>query len=75
MMNAPIADNHRFIDYQWDPVNGTLGTLPTYLQEQLMSFNETRDFENEEFLQLQEVVEDMFNARNGVVVDCWLDTE
>jgi proline-specific peptidase len=75
MMNAPIADNHRFIDYQWDPVDGTLGTLPTYLQEQLMSFNETRDFENGEFLQLQEVVEDMFNARIGVVVDCWLDTE
>ena len=75
LLNAPIADNHKFIEYQWDPNYGSIGKMPTYLQMQLLHFNATQDFDNPEFEQLQEMVESEFNARLGVAVDCWLDTE
>ena len=74
-MNAPISDNHKFIEYQWDRTDGSVGTLPTYIQDRLKYFNSTNDFDNEEFETLEEVVMGEFNARIGVVVDCWLETE
>jgi L-proline amide hydrolase len=75
LLNAPIADNHKFIEYQWDPVDGSVGTLPAYTVQQLLQFNETQDFDNEEFMELEDSVMDTFNARIGVTVDCWLETE
>ncbi|CAB9529253.1 Proline iminopeptidase [Seminavis robusta] len=74
-MNAPIADNRKFIEYQWDLDDGTVGTLPTYTQERLKHYNDTQNFDSEEFQELEEVVMSMFNARIGVVVDCWIETE
>jgi pimeloyl-ACP methyl ester carboxylesterase len=76
ILNAPIADNQKFIDYQWDPVDGSVGTLPIYIQERLQHFNDTRDFGNDEFqFLLQNLVMRNFNARLGVLVDCWTETE
>jgi len=72
---APIADNHKFVEYQWDPVDGSLVTLPIYIQERLNHFNRTRDFHHEEFEVLENVANSNFNARLGVAVDCWLETE
>lgn len=75
ILNAPIADNHKFIEYQWDPVDGSIGLLPIYLQERLLYYNRTQDFENPEFQELEETVMSNFNARIGVQVDCWMETE
>eukprot|EP00529_Nitzschia_sp_RCC80_P011271 CAMPEP_0113462800 /NCGR_PEP_ID=MMETSP0014_2-20120614/12299_1 /TAXON_ID=2857 /ORGANISM="Nitzschia sp." /LENGTH=619 /DNA_ID=CAMNT_0000354715 /DNA_START=147 /DNA_END=2003 /DNA_ORIENTATION=+ /assembly_acc=CAM_ASM_000159 len=76
LMNAPISDNHKFIEYQWDPTDGSVGTLPTYIQDRLKYYNSTnQDFDNEEFETLEDAVSSEFNARIGVVVDCWLETE
>lgn len=75
LLNAPIADNHKFIEYQWDPVDGSVGTLPSYMLKRLQHFNDTQDFDDAEFLELEDSVMDTFNARIGVVVDCWLETE
>ena len=36
ILNAPISDNRRFVRYQWDPVTGSVGTLPTFIQERLL---------------------------------------
>ena len=75
ILAAPIADNHKFVEYQWDPEYGSLVTLPTYIQERLNHFNRTRDFDHEEFEVLENVVNSNFNAHLGVAVDCWLETE
>ena len=74
LMNAPIADNQKFIEYQWDPVDGSIGSLPTYVQERLEYFNRTQDFGNEEYQFLQSGVLNIFNARLGVLIDCWTET-
>jgi len=74
-LNAPIADNRKFVQYQWDPVDGSLGTLPLYLQERLRALNQTQDFGSDEFQALNNVIMGHFNARLGMLVDCWMDTE
>lgn len=74
IMNAPIADNSKFIEYQWDPVDGSIGSLPTYVQERLRYFNKTQAFGNGEYKFLQSGVLNKFNARLGVLVDCWTET-
>jgi len=75
ILNAPIADNRKFVQYQWDPVDGSLGTLPLYLQERLRALNRTQDFGSDEFQALNNVIMGQFNARLGMLVDCWMDTE
>jgi len=49
--------------------------MPTYIQKRLQYFNNTKDFDNEEFIYLQDMVMANFNARLGVLVDCWTETE
>ena len=74
ILNAPISDNRRFVRYQWDPVTGSVGTLPTFIQERLLHFNRTKDFASPEFQALEEIVTKAFVARLGIPVDCWGET-
>jgi pimeloyl-ACP methyl ester carboxylesterase len=69
ILAAPIADNHKFVEYQWNPEYGSLVTLPTYIQERLNHFNRTRDFDSEEFEVLENIVNSNFNARLGIAVE------
>ena len=77
ILNAPIADNRRFIEYQWDPVDGSIGRLPLYLQERLRALNRTTpDFQNTlEYQAIANVIMSSFNARLGIRIDCWTETE
>ena len=75
ILNAPIADNRRFIQYQWDPVGGSIGRLPLYLQQRLRLLNQTQNFQDTpEYEAISNVIMSSFNARLGVAVDCWAET-
>jgi len=74
VLNAPIADNHLFVKYQWDLVDGSLGKLPLYLQKRLRSLGKTQNFDAPEYRHIYNNIMSSFNARLGVLVDCWMET-
>eukprot|EP00977_Amphora_coffeiformis_P018299 scaffold6378_cov176-Amphora_coffeaeformis.AAC.10 len=74
VLNAPIADNHLFVEYQWDLVGGSLGKLPLYLQKRLKNLGKTQDFDAPEYQHIYNNIMSSFNARLGVLVDCWMET-
>ena len=69
ILNAPIADNNKFVEYQWDPQSGSMRSLPSYIRQRIRSFNVSRDFGSPEFQTLQNIVMSSFVARLGVLVD------
>jgi hypothetical protein len=73
-LNAPIADNRKFIEYQWDPITGSIGSLPTYLQKRLLAINVTQNFSTPEYGAIENIITHLFVARLGIPLDCWIET-
>jgi pimeloyl-ACP methyl ester carboxylesterase len=75
ILNAPISDNRKFIEYQWNSVEGSIGgSLPLFLQQRLLALNETQNFTAPEYFALSDVVTHSFVARLQMPVDCWIET-
>lgn len=69
-LNGPIPKASDNVDKAWDPVSGSLETLPQYIKSRMHAIEESGDFESEEMQEIHMVVFHNFYSRNGIFADC-----
>ena len=73
-LNGPIPRATDYVDVSWDPVEGSIGTLPHYIKSRMQAIQESQDYESEEMQEIQMVVFHNFYSRNGLFADCALQS-
>ena len=72
VLSGPYSDSKSYIDAQWDPIDGNLGTLPPFVQERL-HFLESHDLYNStEYQAINSVLATFFTLRTTPVPDCFM---
>jgi len=69
-LNGPVPKATDWADMAWDPIEGTIGTLPNYIKKRLLAIEKAGDFDSEEMMELQVVIIQDFYTRNGLIADC-----
>lgn len=69
-LNGPIPKATDWTKISWDPVEGSIGTLPNYIKSRMLAIEKAGDFDSEEMQEIQMVVLANFYSRNGLFPDC-----
>ena len=75
VLSGPFSDSQAYIQAQWDPVDGSLGNLPPYLQRRIHTLEALQAYDSEEYKALNTVLTGYFTLRTEPVPDCWLAAE
>ena len=63
VLGGALANAQVYIDAQWDPVEGNLGTLPQIMQDTIKLYEEAEDFQADIYLQIVEDLTAQFTVR------------
>jgi L-proline amide hydrolase len=73
-LNGPIPKSSEYIEKAWDPVEGSIGTLPYYIKRRMLAIQKriqkSRHVELEEVQEIQMTIMNNFHSRNGLAPDC-----
>lgn len=69
-LNGPIPKVSDYVDKAWDPMEGSIGTLPEYIKSRMHAIEASGGFESEEMQEIQMTVFTNFYSRNGLFADC-----
>jgi len=70
VLGGALANAQVYIDAQWDPVEGNLGTLPMVMQNFIKQCEAGGDFQNEVYLQIVEDLTAQFTVRTFPPPEC-----
>jgi len=70
VLGGALASAKVYIEAQWDPVEGNLGTLPDIMQATIKNFEEAEDFQNEAYLSICEDLTTHFTFRTFPAPEC-----
>jgi len=73
VLAGAVANSRVYIDAQWDPVEGNLGTLPTVMQEAIRTLEEQGAYTSEEYLALVADLTSHFTVRTFPAPTCVAD--
>ncbi|CAB9528650.1 Proline iminopeptidase [Seminavis robusta] len=74
VLSGPFSDSQSYIQAQWDPVDGTLGTLPDYVQDRIHTLEQQQAYQSKEYQTLNQVLKRFFTVRTPFT-DCYLKAE
>jgi len=63
VLGGALANAKVYIEAQWDPVEGNLGTLPQVMQDTIKLYEEAEDFQNELYLSIVADLTSQFTVR------------
>ena len=72
-LDSPIPSSDEYVQRNWDPIDGTIGTMPSHFQQRFKEIAENGEFESKEYEDLQQILETHFSVRNGIIPDCYYD--
>jgi len=70
VLGGALANAQVYIDAQWDPVEGNLGTLPKIMQDAIKLYEEAEDFQNENYLRIVDDLTSQFTVRTFPAPEC-----
>ena len=72
-LNGPIPSVPDYYDAAWDPLTGSIGTMPEVFRHRYADLVERQDFRSEEFEAMEEILFAQFIYRSGILTDCLRD--
>jgi L-proline amide hydrolase len=75
VLSGPLSDSVAYIQAQWDPVDGNLGTLPPYIQSRIRALQDAQAWDSSEYQALDAVLTTYFTLRTAPAPDCWKASE
>jgi proline-specific peptidase len=72
-LSGTFSDAQHYVQGQWDPEDGNLGTLPPYVQERLHKLEKQEAYESDEYQAIADVLSAFFTSRTDPVPDCVSD--
>jgi proline-specific peptidase len=70
VLSGTFSDAQHYIQGQWDPKDGNLGSLPPYVQKRLHELEDASEYESEEYEAIVRVLADFFTCRTAPAPDC-----
>ena len=74
VLSGPISQAKLYIDSQWSQVDGTVGSLPLYVQDRIRFLEETRAYDSQEYQDIVGALTSQFTIRTTPQPDCFLDS-
>ena len=75
VLSGPLSDSVSYIEAQWSQTDGSLGSLPPFIQKRIHSLEENKDYDSEEYQTLDSILTGFFTLRTQPSPDCWIDSE
>lgn len=65
ILSGPLSDSQRYIEAQWDPKEGNLGSLPPYVQQRIHDLERRKAYDSKEYQALDSVLTTFFTLRTA----------
>lgn len=73
-LSGCISDTDLYIQEQWDPTRGSLGSLPIFVQERIHSLEADQSYDSPEYEALDQVLTTFFTCRTAPLPDCFVES-
>ena len=74
VLSGPLSQAKLYIDSQWSQVDGTVGSLPLYVQDRIRLLEETAAYDSREYQDIVGSLTSQFTIRTAPYPDCFLDS-
>jgi proline iminopeptidase len=75
VLSGPLSDADLYIQSQWDDQDGSIGSLPPFVQERIRILEADKAYESEEYQQIDAILTNKFTCRTAPLPDCFLESE
>ena len=70
-LSGPLSDAQRYIEAQWDEKDGSLGSLPPFVQNRIKKLERKQQYDTAEYQAIDEVLTTFFTLRTAPAPDCF----
>ena len=70
-LSGPLSDAQRYIEAQWDEKDGSLGSLPPFVQNRIKKLERKQQYETAEYQAIDKVLTTFFTLRTAPAPDCF----
>ena len=74
VLSGPLSDAGLYVDSQWSQEDGTLGSLPIYVQDRIRFLEGIGAYGSREYQDVVEVLTSQFTIRTAPYPDCFVDS-
>lgn len=75
VLSGPLSDSQAYVKAQWDQDDGSVGSLPPFIQKRIHAFQKENAFDSAEYAAVNDACTGKFTIRTVPFPDCWLDSE
>lgn len=75
VLSGPLSDMKSYIKAQWDENDGSLGSLPPYVQERIKNLEKAQAYNSAEYRAISAVLTGFFTCRTEPAPDCFMESE
>jgi len=73
ILSGPLSDARLYIKSQWAPIDGSLGSLPPFLQKRILQLEDEGAYNSDEYQAIVDTLTTKFTIRTAPFPDCFLD--
>lgn len=70
MLAGPLSDAQLYVHSQWDPLVGSVGTIPDFVQGRLRELEKNKKYDSEEYIAITQKLTAFFTCRTAPMPDC-----
>ena len=74
VLSDSLSDAELYIKSQWDQKDGTIGTLPPFVQERIRKLVEDQAYDTKEYEDIDDILTTKFTCRTAPLPDCFLQS-
>ena len=71
ILSGPLSDSQHYIEAQWDPEEGSLGSLPPFVQQRIQDLERRKAYDSKEYQALDSVLTTFFTLRTAPAPAPW----
>jgi proline iminopeptidase len=72
VLSGPLSDAQFYIQSQWDDADGSLGSLPPFVQQRIKELEAAKEFDSPEYGAIADFLTTKFSTRTAPIPDCFL---
>lgn len=72
VLSGPFSQAKLYIDSQWSQEDGTIGSLPLFVQDRIRFLENKEDYDSEEYKEIADLLTTKFTCRTAPLPDCFL---
>jgi proline-specific peptidase len=75
VLSGPFSDADLYIKSQWDELDGTIGSLPPFVQARIHKLEADKAYDSQEYAEINEILTTKFTCRTAPLPDCFVHSE